>query len=86
MARDHITPIMRVARPEEDRDMPFVQRYPDDFDGVLAGAPGLYWNPIMFSFLWPMVPMVEANIYLSNCQLGALNKGLFQNVIPSMVL
>lgn len=52
-----------------------VQRYPNDFDGVLANAPGIYWNPLMISFLWPMVPMMEANIFLSRCQLQAFDRG-----------
>lgn len=30
----------------------------------------------MFSFLWPMMPMVEANIFLSQCQLQPFQPGL----------
>ncbi|RSL78713.1 hypothetical protein CEP51_007950 [Fusarium floridanum] len=53
----------------------FVQRYPHDFDGVLANAPGIYWNSVMFSFIWPMVPMIEAKTFLTQCQLEAFDKG-----------
>jgi len=28
------------------------QRYPDDFDGVVAGAPGAAWTHLMTSFAW----------------------------------
>jgi hypothetical protein len=28
------------------------QRYPDDFDGILAGAPALYWSRLMLNFMW----------------------------------
>lgn len=53
----------------------FVQRYPNDFDGVLANAPALYWNELVFALHWPMVPMVEANIFLTQCQLLAFRRG-----------
>lgn len=54
-----------------------VQRYPNDFDGVLANAPGIFWNELMFSILWPVVPMIDANIMLTQCQLGAFRQGFF---------
>ena len=28
------------------------QRYPDDYDGILAGAPGQYWSQLMVGFIW----------------------------------
>jgi Tannase and feruloyl esterase len=28
------------------------QRYPDDFNGILAGAPALYWTQLMTAFVW----------------------------------
>ncbi|RSL53848.1 hypothetical protein CEP53_007629 [Fusarium sp. AF-6] len=50
-------------------------RYPHEFDGILANAPGIYWNSVMFSFIWPMVPMIEAKTFLTQCQLEAFDKG-----------
>ena len=28
------------------------QRYPEDFNGILAGAPALYWTKLMMAFAW----------------------------------
>jgi hypothetical protein len=35
------------------------QRYPEQYDGILAAAPGIYWNELMFQLLWPQVVMNE---------------------------
>ncbi len=29
------------------------QRYPNDFDGIIAGAPAIYWTHLMFGDQWP---------------------------------
>jgi hypothetical protein len=34
-----------------------VQRYPEDFDGVLAGAPAIYFDRLNMAGLWPQVVM-----------------------------
>jgi pimeloyl-ACP methyl ester carboxylesterase len=35
------------------------QRYPDAYDGILAGAPAINWDRFMPSLLWPQVVMDE---------------------------
>ncbi|KAF5005441.1 hypothetical protein FDECE_8106 [Fusarium decemcellulare] len=47
------------------------QTYPNDFDGILAGAPAIYWTEYVVAELWPQVVMKEANYYPSPCELDA---------------
>ncbi|KAF4342444.1 feruloyl esterase B precursor [Fusarium beomiforme] len=47
------------------------QQYPGDFDGILAGAPAIYWTEYVIAELWPQVVMKEANYYPSACELDA---------------
>ncbi|RBA20794.1 hypothetical protein FPRO05_08241 [Fusarium proliferatum] len=47
------------------------QQYPDDFDGILAGAPAIYWSEYVIAELWPQVVMRDANYYPSTCELDA---------------
>ncbi len=35
------------------------QRYPDDFDGVLAGAPAINWDRFLVAELWPQIVMQQ---------------------------
>lgn len=32
------------------------QRFPDDYDGIIAGAPAAYWNRLLASFGWDLQP------------------------------
>jgi pimeloyl-ACP methyl ester carboxylesterase len=50
------------------------QKYPNDFDGILAGAPAIYWTEYVIAELWPQVVMKEANYYLSPCEADAFVK------------
>jgi hypothetical protein len=50
------------------------QRYPNDFDGILAGAPAIYWPEYVVAEQWPLVVMKEANVFPSNCELDAITK------------
>ncbi|EGU75166.1 hypothetical protein FOPG_18116 [Fusarium oxysporum f. sp. conglutinans race 2 54008] len=50
------------------------QQYPHDFDGILAGAPAIYWTEYAIAQLWPQVVMKEANYYLSPCEADAFVK------------
>ena len=39
------------------------QKYPEDFDGILAGAPAHYWTEFVIATLWPQVAMREVGYY-----------------------
>ncbi|SPO00378.1 related to feruloyl esterase B precursor [Cephalotrichum gorgonifer] len=45
------------------------QKYPRDFDGILASAPAIYWPEYVMAELWPQVVMYEAGYYPSRCVL-----------------
>lgn len=47
------------------------QQYPSDFDGILAGAPAIYWSEYVIAELWPQAVMKDANYYPSTCELDA---------------
>jgi len=46
-------------------------RFPDDFDGVVAGAPAINWTRFIPSESWPQLVMMEAGNRLSSCKLAA---------------
>lgn len=48
------------------------QRYPGDFDGILAGAPAIYWTEYVVAELWPQVVMQEAGYFPSTCEFAAV--------------
>ncbi|KAJ8100426.1 feruloyl esterase [Lipomyces tetrasporus] len=47
------------------------QRYPDLFDGILAGAPAIFWASYVVAEQWPQVVMREENTFPSQCELKA---------------
>ncbi|CAH0051066.1 unnamed protein product [Clonostachys solani] len=47
------------------------QRYPDLFDGILAGAPAISWPTYVMAEQWPQVVMHEENTFPSPCELKA---------------
>lgn len=67
------------------------RRYPDDYDGIIAGAPAASWTGLMTSFAWNMqavdaAPSLNTKLELINravmqaCdQLDGLEDGLLQN-------
>ncbi|MFD8215950.1 tannase/feruloyl esterase family alpha/beta hydrolase [Streptomyces sp. NPDC059697] len=47
------------------------QRYPDDYDGILANAPAVNWDEFEVATLWPQVVMNNEKTYPSKCEFGA---------------
>jgi Tannase and feruloyl esterase len=52
------------------------QRYPDDFNGILAGAPALNWPQFMVAQLWPQLVMEWNKDYLPTCKEDLVNTAL----------
>ncbi len=49
------------------------QRYPEDYDGIIAGAPANYWTHLMAGFLWNSVATVgDAKTYIPSRKMAAL--------------
>ncbi|MEV5777414.1 tannase/feruloyl esterase family alpha/beta hydrolase [Streptomyces antimycoticus] len=47
------------------------QRYPGDFDGILADAPAINWAKYEVATLWPQVVMNNEKTYPTGCELDA---------------
>lgn len=47
------------------------QRYPDLFDGILAGAPAINWATYVVAEQWPQVVMAEEGAFPLKCELIA---------------
>jgi hypothetical protein len=52
--------------------MMLAQRYPDAYDGIMAGAPGTYWPELLASGQWPQQVMNTLGSYPYGCELDAL--------------
>ena len=52
------------------------QKYPTDFNGVLAGAPALSWPQFINAQLWPQLAMEWNNDELPPCKEAAVNAAL----------
>lgn len=48
------------------------QKYPRDFNGILAGAPALNWTQYVIAELWPQVVMKEAGYYPLHCEFDTI--------------
>jgi pimeloyl-ACP methyl ester carboxylesterase len=48
------------------------QRWPGDFDGVVVGAPAVYWTKYVVAELWPQVVMGEAGYFPRACEFEAV--------------
>ena len=44
------------------------QRYPNDFDGILAGAPAINWQKYVPASLWPELVMQRSGDFLPQCK------------------
>lgn len=49
------------------------QRYPDDFDGIVASKPAINWAQFFFSNVYAKLTMDVARAYPSPCELDALS-------------
>jgi hypothetical protein len=47
------------------------QRFPDDYDGILAGAPAINWPKLHVEQLWGHVVMLEAKTFVPQCKFEA---------------
>ena len=54
------------------------QKYPEDFDGILAGAPAHYWTEFVIATLWPQVAMREVGYYPPTCVLDAIDNAAIE--------
>jgi feruloyl esterase len=52
------------------------QRYPADFNGILAGAPALNWDQFMVAQMWPQLAMEWNNDFLPTCKENLVNTTL----------
>ena len=52
------------------------QRYPRDFNGILAGAPALNWDQFMVAQMWPQLVMEWDHDYLPTCKEDLVNTAL----------
>ena len=49
------------------------QRFPDDYDGILAGAPANYWTHLLTSVLWDaQATTLDANSYIPGSKIPAI--------------
>jgi hypothetical protein len=47
------------------------QRYPDDYDGILSGAPAVNWTKLHVAQMWGQLTMLEAKNIVAPCKLAA---------------
>jgi len=52
------------------------QRFPRDFDGILAGAPALNWPQFMNAQMWPQLVMLWNDDFMPPCKQAAVNAAL----------
>lgn len=48
------------------------QKYPNDFDGILAGSPAINWAEYVVAEHWPQVVMKEEEVFPSPCELDGV--------------
>ncbi|OQU98291.1 hypothetical protein CLAIMM_04098 [Cladophialophora immunda] len=54
------------------------QRYPEDFDGILADAPAVYWVPIMMHLEYPLILMRQEDYFPTPCEFDAFTSAAVQ--------
>ncbi|MFB6940423.1 DUF6351 family protein [Streptomyces sp. NPDC060286] len=58
------------------------QRYPDDYDGILANAPAVNWDEVEVATLWPQVVMNQEKTYPTPCELDAFTNAAVKACDP----
>lgn len=48
------------------------QRYPEDYDGIFAGAPAINWDKITMADYWPLTVQSQGGDPVPLCKLGAI--------------
>jgi Tannase and feruloyl esterase len=49
------------------------QRFPLDYDGILAGAPAINWPKFIPAEFWPQLVMLQAHDFVPQCKFAAAN-------------
>lgn len=52
-----------------------MQRYPEDYDGILSISPAINWTHMVISCIWPQVVMLEQKDFVSGAKLRAAVAG-----------
>jgi Tannase and feruloyl esterase len=47
------------------------QKYPEDYNGILAEAPAFNWDRFVPAEIWPQIVMKQTNTYPTSCELSA---------------
>ncbi|KAK4160897.1 tannase [Cladorrhinum sp. PSN259] len=53
--------------------MMLAQRYPDAYDGLAVGAPGIYWSKLIPTFQWPQLVMNILKSWPHACEIDAIS-------------
>lgn len=48
------------------------QRYPEDYDGIFAGAPAINWDKLLVADYWPLAVQNQGHEPVPLCKLGAI--------------
>lgn len=59
------------------------QRYPHDYDGIVAGAPAINWTNLMMQSFWGSMVMKEASNPVAPCKLAAATSAAIAACDPS---
>lgn len=55
-----------------------VQMYPQDYDGMIALNPAIYWNHFIIGHLWPQAVMHDANNYVTKEKFQAVTNAVIK--------
>ncbi|KAL2106149.1 hypothetical protein VUR80DRAFT_7225 [Thermomyces stellatus] len=58
------------------------QRYPTDFDGIVAIFPAINWNRFLMANIWPVFMMDKLGVYPRACELNAITDAAIASCDP----